>query len=172
MITNISPGSTFLFTAQRAAYRPHLLCYVHPALAGSMFLDVFSPAHFFNAAPALCAPFSCSGHRSRHLKEGSYLCAALSTMTSALTDLTSTSAALAPFTSSRGSLISSLSSLWAWLFPADGITRIAPHITGFSPGQGRSCPFSSTSVVGQLTRAITILFLTGMTDVYTQDEQQ
>lgn len=136
MTTNTTPGSNFLFVAQRAPYRPHLLCYVHTALAVfgiySMFLDVFSPAPFFSIAQTLCTPFACSGHRNRHLEEGSYLCAALSTMTSALTDLTSTSAASAPCTSSRGSLMSSLSSLWAWLFPADGITRIAPHIRFYS----------------------------------------
>lgn len=108
MTTNISPGSNFLFAAQRAPCRLHLLCYVHSALAVlsnySILLGVFSPARFFNTARALCAPFACSGHRNRHLKDGSQLCAAPSKMTSALTDLTSTSTAFASCTSSRGSL--------------------------------------------------------------------
>lgn len=138
MTMNISPGCSFLLAAQRAPYRPHLLCHVHSAIAVlsiySMILGVFLPVHFLNRARALCVPFACPWHRNRHLKDGSYLCAALSAMTSALTDLTSTSAALAPCTPARESLMSSLPSLWAWLFPADEITRIAPQILGFTPG--------------------------------------
>lgn len=59
-------------------------------------------------------------------------------------------------------------------FPAYGITRVAPHIIGFTPGQRSELPFQmcGTAVVGQLTWATTILFLIGMTNVYTQDKQQ
>lgn len=119
MTTNISPGNNFLFAALRAPCRSNQLCCVHSALVllriYSMLLGVFWPAHFFNTACALCV-FACPGHRNRHLKDGSYLYAALCTMTSTLTDLTATSTAFAPCTSSTGSLMSSLSSLWIWLF--------------------------------------------------------
>lgn len=130
----------FLLAAQTAQYRPHLLYHVHTALAvlsiHSTILGVFfSPAHFLSTTHALCAPFACSYHRNRCLKDGSYLCVALFAMTSAHTGLdTSTSTAFAPCTPAREPLTSSLPSLWAWLSPADGITRIAPQILGFTPG--------------------------------------
>lgn len=56
------------------------------------------------------------------------------------------------------------SSLWACLFPADGITRIAPHI-GFVQVNGLSNTLP-IQIYGQNTAVI------GVTNVYTQDERQ
>lgn len=138
MATNISPGDQFLHAAQTAQYRPHLLYHVHTALAvlsiHSTILCVFSPAHFLSTTHALCVPFACLyRHRKRCLKDGSYLCVALFAMTSARTGL-DTSTAFAPCTPETREPLTFLPTLWAWHFPAGGITRIAPQILGFTPG--------------------------------------
>lgn len=125
---------------QHKQHRPHLLYHIHTALAvlsiHSMMLGVvFSPAHFLSTTHTLCAPFPCSYHRNRCLKDGSCLCVALFAMTTAHIGLaTSTSTAFAPCTPAREPLTSSLPKLHAWLFSADGITRNAPQSLGFTPG--------------------------------------
>lgn len=115
MNTNMSPGSNFLFAAQRAPYRPNLLCHVHSALVVlsiySMLIGVFWPAHFLLRA------------QKQTPKGWLLLCAALCTMTSALTDLTSTSTAFAPCDFFRGALMSSLSSLWTSIWDHKNCSR-------------------------------------------------
>lgn len=108
----------------------HPVLSIHPTILGAS-----SPVHFLSTTHALCAPFAWSYHRNSRLRHSSYLCVALFVMISAHTGLgTSTSTAFAPCTPSGEPPTSSLPSLWAWLFPADGIRRIASQIRGFTPG--------------------------------------